>query len=1285
MAPQVQLGLLLLLLAGCHGGAQAVVEPGWLIPDKVELAIGGDFNISCTLNEAYFREVNATERCAVEELYFQTGSLQFRNATYIRRLNNTTILFSAQNASEQEQEYLCMCRDYVINTSKVYVGTRPLLVRDFNCLDHDFQFMVCNFTQPPNKVITKYNISYNTNKDWRYSNSLDCNFDAAPVVTCNLTDDNYKRFSEIFYFRLFISNALGHEIQPITMNHFERLVPARPGQNLTLVNRTESSVCLSWEMPRRSNYNRGLVWQVRVLPDNFEPLSRPSWRNNSSTIKDTLCLTELPFAGYNYTLKVRVRANQNNTMWSEPLDYEFATAPARPRRPPRVTYGSFYVYSSEEGMRFYWEPLEPHELNGPNPGYIISEYSVNGTAVDPALIKVESNSAMIDHWNMNAVHHFLIRSSNSEGVSVNATSMTIGPISNRDFRRREPKNIRSVYHPTNESYTLSWEPPEDQMELMNYTVFWCKPQPARLSECKGSIRFAQVSSGLQQFTTARDQPALLMAVSANYRSHNTGMHWVICSSDKKDDLAKMEPSIDVATSTTLTVSWVPKGVCTVILDGYKLTYCQRSTGRPDNCTTVKLDRYANKHVIQNLVPYTEYSVKMLMYSDSRASKYSDELVNRTGEAAPSQPRELQMLRVTSASVELAWKPPLLANGVVRSYEGTYRSLHDNVTEYFRVGASTEELLDREKPIAYTLGNLTAFTRYEVSVRARTLYPSEPSNVIHLSTAIGVPSPPTLLVTNNKDQSSRLVWQAPMMPAGRIDFYEVSLRDTNASCLFSTILPGRNRSFVMATPRCTSHNPFQLAVRAINVEQHPQFDGAEPVLQLPSQGCEARTDALSEEDRRQFMTYAGNTTAYRLYRSDWGAYGFICTPDTHSVKAMYQTIEVSVAILVLGVIFYLVYKKYRKMSDIDLVLPQGIMETLKKPMDMGGLGLGLGPDSSVSGGIVCTRVDDTPQYTPQDHLPHDFSSCGSESSKLLRTQSSFNGSGCGDRDGYEDHQVRGPMTITGPPTSYLAMRHGLLVQNDMERESEREQAREREREQQHQRENDLDREQEHQRSTTTTTATNGYIKPTQMKSWTDPANAMPAPSMSLPLSGYVPVPVPIPHPRFNPAPAQAPTPSAAAAASTFFPPAHLLNMDNYVQASDLHKLKPLVAAPLPPPQLSGGAGGGGAVLTGGPSPTGAAATPLPFQLPPVGAVGAAGQTTAQLPTPKLADIGYTTMEQLQRTGLIKPPLAAAVGSPTHVAGGATASGTHPHGRHQPQINGYVTPQDLNALAHNRHVL
>ncbi|KAH8315390.1 hypothetical protein KR067_002998 [Drosophila pandora] len=1331
MGPRVlELVVALLPLLLLHD-VLANAEPGWLEPVKVEQLIGSDFNISCTINQTYLREMNiSSEQCSVKMLFFESKSIKYRNIPDIRQLNDTTILFSARNASEQDQDYSCMCGDYVINTSKVYVGTRPMPIKDFGCIAYDFEYMVCNFTEPHNRIITKYNVTFTTEKEAHYIYPVECNFDAAPVVTCNITNELYKRFNEFYYFRLHMFNALGQVEQEITVNHYERSVPARPGQNISKVNVTESSICLSWDMPRRTTYDRGLAWLVYVAPQNFSPLQRDYWRNNSSTIKDFLCLTELPFAGYNYTLHLQVRINLKNTMWSEPLVYEFATAPARPRRPPRVTYGSFYVYSSETNLSFFWEPLEPQELNGPDFRYVISEFRVNGSLMDPNLIQVFSNSALIEGWKQNAHYEILIRSSNSMGASVNATRMSIGPISAEDFRVRVPKNIRSVYHSSNNSYTLSWEPPEDLYDLTNYTVFWCVPKPGLLSECEGSIRFAEVAYGQQLFTTAKNQlPTLHMAVSANYRTHNTGLRWLICSSDKKDDLVKMEPSIDAASNSSLTVKWSTERVCPVILAGYNLTYCQRSTGRPDNCTTEVIhDRDARQHVIRDLVPYTDYSVKMLMFSESRASKYSDELVNRTGEAAPSQPRELHVLRVDSSSVRLAWKPPLRANGVVRTYEGTFRSLESDysIVEDFRVAASAGELVEKEKFIAFTLANLTAFTRYEVTVRAKTLYPSEPSNLVEFVTAIGVPSSPSLFVTNNKDQTSRLDWSRPRIPAGRIDYYEISVRDNNESCLTSLILSGKNRSYVMPTPRCTSHNPFQLAVRAINVEQLPpqlqqQLEAGLEATTLmaglslqSSQSCDPRTDALGEEEQDRFREYGANASAYQLHRSEWGTYGFICTPDTHSLKAMYQTIEVCVAILVLGVIFYLVYKKYRKMSDIGLVLPPGILETLKKN-ELGGLGQGMTPDLS-SGGIVCTMVGDSPQYTSQD-LPHDFGSCGSESSKLLRrTGSSSGGGGCADRDIYVDHPESGPISGTAPPASYVAMRHGLLMQErerGQEREREREREQERARElQQQQGEEDTEKQGREQGG-----GGNGYIKPTQMKNWAGnghfPANPMPMPMPMapprVPISGYVPVPivqsrpsptlapmpsaalapasgpgpgsVPAPAPvsgtalNLAPAPALSTAAATATAASTFFPPAHLLT-DNYVQASDLHKLKPLATATA---SAAGGAGAGPATVAG--------------TLPPMAPIRQLPPATPAGPPKLAADIGYTTMEQLQLTGLMKPPLPHAMGSPSHPAGIGEAAVGNPgnpgsmpqHSRLQPQINGYVTPQDLNALAHNRHVL
>ncbi|XP_002067532.3 cytokine receptor [Drosophila willistoni] len=1283
MSLRVRLRVLqLLALCELIAGSIASSDPGWLVPSTVEQLIGGDFNISCTINETYFQKHKQIpeEHCTVDQLYFQTKFQRFRSESDIRILNRTTIIYTARNVTEQKLQYDCMCGVYVINSAKVYVGTSPLKIEDFNCIGHDYYYMVCNFTEPYNELLTKYNVSYTVGtRDSAYRYYIDCNFDVAPIVTCNITDtkEQYKKYGEWYFFRLDIANSFGQLSQTIPINNYERTVPSKPGQKLSVVNRTESSLCLSWEMPRRSNYgSRGLVWQVLVRPKEKPIIQRPNWRNNSSEVKDTLCLTELPYAGYDYELTMRVRANYNQSMWSEPLIYEFQTLAERPRRPPRITNGSHYVLSSEKELRFYWEQLEPHEYNGPNFHYEITEYRINGTLADPSDIDVSTNSAKIKKWDKYAYHDILIGSRNSVNSSVNATRLVIGPVTDEDLSQRVPKNIRSVYHPTNRSYTLSWEAPDDRHgQITDYTVFWCAPKPAIQTDCDGSMHFEQVPNTARQFTTMGNQmPSLNMAVSANYVNHNTGMRWLICTQDMNDDLAKMQPTIDAATKSTLVVKWSNERVCPVILSGYNLTYCQRSTGKPDNCTTVVIrDRYAKQYEIRDLVPYTDYSVKMLMFSKSTASKYSDELVNRTAEAAPSPPRQLIVMHnVSNSMATLAWRPPIMANGVVRSYEGTFH--YNNQTDFFKIPAAADELVNNDKLIYYDLGNLSAYTEYEVYVRACTLYNSEPSNLVNFQTTVGVPSKPEKMNVTLTDSITKITWFPPTEPAGRIDFYELSFVGNNhnnsvLSCMVNYILPTQSRYLAIPTPKCKPNSKQEYRLRAINAEllqneitdeqQQQQPQPSLATLTSRRDNCQLDVDNLSEEEQQQMRLYY-NQQRYRLYTSDYLPYGLACSDSTQSAK--YQTIEVVVAIIVLGVLCHMVYKKYRKMSDIELVLPPGITENLKKPMDMGGLSGGYpGPDSSLNGlgsnsvgGIICTRVDAT---TPMDTMPHDFNSCGgSESSKLLLRNNSTSG---GAGDAYDDHNdvmvtpsVHQELSTVAPMidasdggNSYMIMRHGLP-------------------------------EQAAAAAPITTTPlpiggnpNGGYIKPTQMKNWpqaSNNANTLPSslptqgvamPINRMPLGGYVPVPIlqsrpslpPLSLPQQTTAPQQ-PPPAAAAA------PPPPFSSTNYVQVSDLHKMKP------PPNHL----------LTT--SVASAHQQSMQQAAAAAAAVSATATTTAvpsniiqtTVPTVPVNNFGYTTMEQLQ---LMKANAAA-----------------NQQTRHQPQIGGYVTPQDLNALAHNNgHVI
>lgn len=361
--------------------------PGWVVPSRVELPIGSDLNISCTIEPAFFKQPGVTETCHVSQLYFKVTNevgttredITFKTEPHILRINDTTILFRSTNLTEQEAQYVCMCGRFGIDTTEVFVGTKPSKVQDFNCTSYDWDYMFCNFTAPKNSINTKYNVSFETQKNSSYRYFLYCNFDASPVVNCNITGEMYKKFSEHYFFRLDIENHLGKDQQYFEVNNVERMILAQPGQNLNVLNITKDSICISWDMPRRSNFVGGVLWQVHVIPENYPPITRSMWRNSSSSLRDTLCLTELPYAGYTYMLELRVRNNKTKSRWSKPLQYPFRTASERPDRPPRITNGSFYVYSSESQLTVYWEQLQKQELNGDNFTYVISEYRVNDT------------------------------------------------------------------------------------------------------------------------------------------------------------------------------------------------------------------------------------------------------------------------------------------------------------------------------------------------------------------------------------------------------------------------------------------------------------------------------------------------------------------------------------------------------------------------------------------------------------------------------------------------------------------------------------------------------------------------------------------------------------------------------------------------------------------------------------------------------------------------------------------------------------------------------------------
>lgn len=88
-------------------------------------------------------------------------------------------------------------------------------------------------------------------------------------------------------------------------------------------------------------------------------------------------------------------------------------------------------------------------------------------------------------WDKNHRYKFTIKSKNDEGESVENSTITVHPI--RKYKQLSPNWIRNIYHDPNQTYTLSWIPPSNQTELVNYTVFWCQSKTAMANDCEVSI------------------------------------------------------------------------------------------------------------------------------------------------------------------------------------------------------------------------------------------------------------------------------------------------------------------------------------------------------------------------------------------------------------------------------------------------------------------------------------------------------------------------------------------------------------------------------------------------------------------------------------------------------------------------------------------------------------------------------------------------------------------------------------------------------------------------------
>ncbi|XP_067664231.1 uncharacterized protein [Haliotis asinina] len=161
--------------------------------------------------------------------------------------------------------------------------------------------------------------------------------------------------------------------------------------------------------------------------------------------------------------------------------------------------------------------------------------------------------------------------------------------------------------------------------------------------------------------------------------------------------------------------------------------------------------------LDDLSPYTQYSLRMRACTEGDESQYSDTVQVTTDEAEPSAPLDLKILGSTITQLKVGWDPPEHPNGVLKGYYVFYgRNIVDHTTD-----------------VSIILTSLAANTSYEVQVCAATSKgKGERSSVIGTTAELGAhaPSRPQVHVLGRNEVN--LTWGPPEVPLGRITRYDV---------------------------------------------------------------------------------------------------------------------------------------------------------------------------------------------------------------------------------------------------------------------------------------------------------------------------------------------------------------------------------------------------------------------------------------------------------------------------------------------------------------------------------
>ncbi|XP_071575927.1 neogenin isoform X4 [Temnothorax nylanderi] len=373
-----------------------------------------------------------------------------------------------------------------------------------------------------------------------------------------------------------------------------------------------------------------------------------------------------------------------------------------------------------------------------------------------------------------------------------------------------PRNL-SLVIVTARFVTLRWQEPENaNSDTLNYFIHYKQEGAMRERVVNTQQKLEAMIRGLQPSMTYQ-----FHVVAQNSRGTSAPSEVLQITTLIEANVPGPPMNLEghATSSMSITLSWEEPQVINGRISKYIITFMEGDGEEITRETT------STTYELVDLVPYTEYSIRVQAVNENGPGAFSKDIVIRTHSAQPTQPpHNVTLEAASSTSIIVRWEPPLEGqNGIITGYRIRYRRYpHDP-----RSG-------DRRSPITvttegnqrlYVLNGLEKHVVYQVRICAFNVNGTGPwTEWTKIETyendldETKVPNAPSNLRANAMADSILVSWHPPKDQSIKVRKYKLGWGKGYPDVEIQ-VLDGKQRSYAIKPIEPTTE--YVISLRATN--------------------------------------------------------------------------------------------------------------------------------------------------------------------------------------------------------------------------------------------------------------------------------------------------------------------------------------------------------------------------------------------------------------------------------------------------------------------------------------